>query len=240
MRIKKKRISDFTSIIGNVAQTSHYQVFFDGLSGDLLAHLSAKGVNRRFIGENAGLLCSTAILPGSTLATSDITGNFTGVTERFVHTRQFDTMSLEFYVDKEYKMIKFMEHWMEYITNGSGENKSNVGYHYRMKYPRETSSGYKADKTKIVKFDRDYKNQIEYTFFGMFPKSLNTTSIQYGNSDALKMSVTFNYERYIAGRETSISRRRNISENTIPSKKGIITGSLISDDGQSVPINFAN
>ena len=218
MRIKKKRISDFTSIIGNVAQTSHYQVFFDGLSGDLLAHLSSKGVNRRFIGENAGLLCSTAILPGSTLATSDIIGNFTGVTERFVHTRQFDTMSLEFYVDKEYKMIKFIEHWMEYITNGSGENKSEVGYHYRMKYPREPRSGYKCDKTKIVKFDRDYKNQIEYTFFGMFPKSLNTTSVQYGNSDALKISVTFNYERYISGRESSISRKTNISENTIPSK----------------------
>ena len=218
MRIKKKRISDFTSIIGNVAQTSHYQVFFDGLSGDLLAHLSSKGVNRRFIGENAGLLCSTAILPGSTLATSDIIGNFTGVTERFVHTRQFDTMSLEFYVDKEYKMIKFMEHWMEYITNGSGENKSNVGYHYRMKYPREPRSGYKADKTKIVKFDRDYKNQIEYTFFGMFPIGLNSTPVQYGNSDALRMDVTFNYERYIAGRETSISRRRGANENNIPSK----------------------
>jgi hypothetical protein len=217
MRIKKKRISDFTSIIGNVAQTSHYQVFFDGLSSGLLSHLSSKGVNRRFIGENAGLLCSTAILPGSSLATSDIAGNFTGVTEKFVHTRQFDTMSLEFYVDKEYKMIKFIEHWMEYITNGSGENKSDVGYHYRMKYPREPRSGYKSDKTKIVKFDRDYKNQIEYTFFGMFPRGLNSTSVQYGNSDALKMSVTFNYERYIAGRETSISRKTNVSENTIPS-----------------------
>ena len=218
MRIKKKRISDFTSIIGNVAQTSHYQVFFDGLSGDLLAHLSSKGVNRRFIGENTGLLCSTAMLPGSNLSTASITGNFTGVTEKFVHTRMFDQMSLQFYVDKEYKMIKFMEHWMEYITSGSGENKSNLGYHYRMKYPRENRSGYKSDKTKIVKFDRDYKNQIEYTFFGMFPSALNSTSIQYGNSDALKMSVTFNYERYIAGRETSISRKTNISENNIPSK----------------------
>ena len=218
MRIKKKRISDFTSIIGNVAQTSHYQVFFDGLSGDLLAHLSSKGVNRRFIGENAGLLCSTAMLPGSNLSTASITGNFTGVTEKFVHTRMFDQMSLQFYVDKEYKMIKFMEHWMEYITNGSGENKSNVGYHYRMKYPREPRSGYKCDKTKIVKFDRDYKNQIEYTFFGMFPLGLSSTAVQYGTSDALKMSVTFNYERYIAGRETSISRRRGANENNIPSK----------------------
>ena len=108
--------------------------------------------------------------------------------------------------------------WLDAALNYLQENKSEVGYHYRMKYPREPRSGYKCDKTKIVKFDRDYKNQIEYTFFRMFPSALNSTSIQYGNSDALKMSVTFNYERYIAGRETSISRKTNISENNIPSK----------------------
>ena len=52
----------------------------------------------------------------------------------------------------------------------------------------------------------------------MFPSCFFYTSVQYGNSDALKMSVTFNYERYIAGRETSISKRRGANENNIPSK----------------------
>ena len=109
--VRPKKISEFKPLLTNVAQTSHYQVFFDGLSPDLFTFLGQKNVDRRFITENSGLLCSAASIPGSALATSDIFGNFTGVQEKFAHTRIFSEMSLEFYVDKDYKMIKFFEHW---------------------------------------------------------------------------------------------------------------------------------
>ena len=111
--VRPKKISEFKPLLTNVAQTSHYQVFFDGLSPDLFTFLGQKNVDRRFIIENSGLLCSAASIPGSALATSDIFGNFTGVQEKFAHTRIFSEMSLEFYVDKDYKMIKFFEHWMD-------------------------------------------------------------------------------------------------------------------------------
>jgi hypothetical protein len=195
-------------------------VFFDGLSSDLFSFLGKKGVNSRFITENAGLLCSSASIPGSSLGTSDIFGNFTGVQEKFAHSRIFTELGLEFYVDKDYKMIKFIEHWMEYITSGSEKNqnssfnKTNEGYFYRMRYPRGTS-GYKCDKTKIVKFNIDYRSEVEYTFFGLFPINFSSTPVQYGGSDVLKMNVTFNYERYIAGEQTSLSYTRNIFENFI-------------------------
>ena len=201
-----------------MAQTSHYQVFFDGLSSDLFTFLGQKNVVRRFITENSGLLCSAASIPGSALATSDIFGNFTGVQEKFAHTRIFSEMSLEFYVDKDYKMIKFFEHWMDYISSGSEKrritsfSKASPGYFYRMRYPKG-NSGYKCDKTKIVKFNVDYKKEIEYTFIGMFPINLASTPVQYGNSDVLKVNCTFNYERYIAGESTNLSIRRGMSEN---------------------------
>ena len=83
--VSPKKISDFKPILTNVAQTSHYQVFFDGLSPDLFTFLGQKNVDRRFITENSGLLCSSASIPGSALATSDIFGNFTGVQEKFAH-----------------------------------------------------------------------------------------------------------------------------------------------------------
>ena len=136
----KRKISDFTSIIGNVAQTNHYQVFFDGLSPNLMSHLNSKGVNRRFVIEDAGLLCSQASIPGSSIADIPIKGNFQGVTEYFAHTRIFTSLPLTFYVDKDYKMMKFIEHWMEYITDGSQEDKSDPGYFYRMRYPRDATS----------------------------------------------------------------------------------------------------
>ena len=215
----KKKISDFVSVIGNVAQTSHYQVYFDGLSLKLMSHLNSKGVNKRFIIEDAGLLCNQASIPGSSIATSDINGNFTGVQEKFAHTRIFTELSLEFYVDKDYKMIKFFEHWIDYIANGSEKTSPNVrkddpGYFYRMRYPRESSSGYKCDKTKIVKFNIDYRSEIEYTFFGLFPINFSSTPVQYGNSDVLRTNVTFSYERYIAGKQTSLSYNKKKSENT--------------------------
>ena len=196
--VRPKKISEFKPLLTNVAQTSHYQVFFDGLSPELFTFLGEKNVDRRFITENSGLLCSAASIPGSALATSE--------------------MSLEFYVDKDYKMIKFFEHWMDYISSGSEKrritsfSKASPGYFYRMRYPKG-NSGYKCDKTKIVKFNVDYQKEIEYTFVGMFPINLASTPVQYGNSDVLKVNCTFNYERYIAGESTNLSIRRGTSEN---------------------------
>ena len=216
--VRPKKISEFKPLLTNVAQTSHYQVFFDGLSPELFTFLGQKNVDRRFITENSGLLCSAASRPGSALATSDIFGNFTGVQEKFAHTRVFSEMSLEFYVDKDYKMIKFFEHWMDYISSGSEKrritsfSKASPGYFYRMRYPKG-NSGYKCDKTKIVKFNVDYQKEIEYTFICMFPINLASTPVQYGNSDVLKVNCTFNYERYIAGESTNLSIRRGMSEN---------------------------
>ena len=215
--VRPKKIADIKPILTNVAQTSHYQVFFDGLTSDLFTFLGSKGVNRRFITENAGLLCNQASIPGSSLATTDIFGNFTGVQEKFAHTRIFTELSLDFYVDKDYKMIKFFEHWIDYVATGSEKaspavRKDNLGYFYRMRYPRGTS-GYKCDKTKIVKFNVDYRSEIEYTFFGLFPINFSSTPVQYGSSDVLRTNVTFSYERYIAGEETSLSFNRKKSEN---------------------------
>jgi len=216
--VRPKKIADIKPILTNVAQTSHYQVFFDGLSRDLFQFLGTKGVNRRFITENAGLLCNQASIPGSSLATTDIFGNFTGVQEKFAHTRIFTELSLDFYVDKDYKMIKFFEHWIDYVATGSEKSptsslkKTDLGYFYRMRYPRG-SAGYKCDKTKIIKFNVDYRSEIEYTFFGLFPINFSSTPVQYGSSDVLRTNVTFSYERYIAGEETSLSFNRKKSEN---------------------------
>ena len=216
--VSPKKISEFKPILTNVAQTSHYQVFFDGLSPSLFSFLGNKNVDRRFITDNSGLLCSSASIPGSALATSDIFGNFTGVQEKFAHTRIFSEMSLEFYVDKDYKMIKFFEHWMDYISSGSEKrritsfSKASPGYFYRMRYPRG-DSGYKCDKTKIVKFNIDYQKEIEYTFIGMFPINFASTPVQYGSSDVLRCNVTFNYESYVAGESTNLSIAKGVSEN---------------------------
>ena len=234
MTVSKKRITDYVSTIAHVAQTSHYQVFFGGLSNELTSFLGTKEVDNRFINEESGLRCSNASIPGSSLATASIAGNYMGVQEKMVHSRIFTEMSLEFYVDRDYKIIKFFEFWMDYITNGSEKGnvrKSDAGYFYRMKYPRDSESGYKCDKIKIIKFEPSHGKELEYTFYGAFPINFSSTPVQYGSSDVLRANVTFNYERYIAGKETSKSKQTNTNENnsstvsmsTIDQVTGIIT-----------------
>jgi hypothetical protein len=206
---RPRKISDFKPLLTNLAQTSHYQVIFGGLPAGLLDHLLYRGIDLRFIGESAGLLCSSAVLPGSSFATTDIVGNFTGVTEKMVHTRQFTQIDLEFYVDSGYRSLKFLEHWMEYIASGSGVSPYQPGYFFRMRYPDQ----YKTNQTRIIKFDRDYNREIEYVFYGLFPISLNSVSVNYGTSDILKATASFNFERYVSGKAYSFDIYNDIDNN---------------------------
>lgn len=204
-----KKISEFKPLVSRVAQTSHYEVMFGGLHKNLYDYLSKRGVDKNFITREAGILCSSASLPGSLLGTADITGNRMGISEKMVHTRIYTDLQLEFYVDDDYKMMKFFEHWMEFASGGSDVSQNNAGYFYRMRFPNE----YKCDETKIVKFDRTYKQEIEYTFRRMFPINLSSVPVSYDSSNVLKVSATFNYERYIAGKAKSLNEKRGDNSN---------------------------
>ncbi len=209
-----KKISQIKPLISNVALTSNYLVQFGGFTPKLMTYLKQRGMDSRFLGEEIGLLCSRGSLPGSSFATADIIGNFQGVTERMIHTRQFVQMDLDFYVDNEYRALKFLEHWMEFASSGSttgldAQDPVKRGYYFRMRYPDE----YKCDYTKIVKFEKDYKRYIEYRFIGLFPISLNATTVSYEGSQILKATASFNYERYIAGQSYSINYATGTDNN---------------------------
>ena len=207
--VRPRRISDFKPRLTNLAQTSHYQVQFGGLPTLLRKHLNVRGIDYRFLTETSGLLCNKASLPGSRLTTAQITGNFMGVTENMAHKRIFSPLQLEFYVDNEYKTMKFLEHWIEFIANGSGETQSQAGYYHRMEYPND----YKTYQTKITKFDRDYQYELEYTFYGLFPYDLVSTQVAYQSSDILKATCSFYYDRYVCGKFDSYSVHRGTSNN---------------------------
>ena len=211
--VKPRRIADFKPSLTNLAQTSHYQVIFGGLPTGLRQHLNVRDIDYRFITETSGLLCNRAVLPGAAMATADIRGNYTGVVEKMAHTKVFTDINLEFYVDSEYKSLKFFEHWLEFIAKGSGEDQSRKDYYFRMEYPDD----YKTYQTKIIKFDRDYNEEMIYNFYGLFPKALNSTPVKYEGSEALKATVLFTFDRYSAGKYSSYDRYRgrhnNIKEN---------------------------
>ena len=223
--VRPRRISDFNPTFTNLAQTSHYQVIFGGLPLGVRQHLNVREVNYRFITETSGLLCSNAVLPGAALATAQVVGNYAGVTENMAHTKIFNKINLEFYVDNQYKSLKFLEHWIEFIANGSGEDQSRKDYFFRMEYPDD----YKAYQTKIIKFDRDYKEEMINNFYGMFPQQLNSIPVKYEGSQVLKATATFMFDRYSAGRFSSYDRYRG-NYNNLKANKSKPEGVAESND----------
>ena len=210
---RPRRISDFKPTLTKLAQTSHYEVRFGRAVGGLGNYLRKRGVDKRFIAGEMGLLCNQASLPGSQLATANITGAYTGIPEKFAHSRIYVPITLNFYVDDDYKVIKFLEHWMEYTAGGTHAPGGRIGpitqsksnYYVRMQYPDD----YRMEETKIMKFERDYSNNLEYTFFNLFPQNLGAIQVGYDASKILTASCTFEYTRYVCGPISNISKYRS-------------------------------
>jgi hypothetical protein len=200
----KLSISEIKSNLLNLAQTSVYQVKLSP-TADVQSFLSQEGRNFSYLlnGESIELLCSDTNLPGSSLATHEVTNDYPGVTEKFAYRRIYDeTIDFTFYVDKNYRVVEFLDGWINYIT-GQGTTFSNYKYvsryiYYRMNY----SNLYKTDNLYITKFEKDNKNSMTYQFIGAFPINVVSMPVSYEASSILKCTASFSYIRYIRTRSS--------------------------------------
>lgn len=195
-------------LFGNLAQTNHYQVDFSSLTTfggkGLLGYIEDKfGVNLDFISRSSGLLCSEASLPGTSLATAEVKDNFMGISQEFAHTRLYTDFDFTFYVDNDYNNLRFFEGWIDFISSGSeilgplgdGALPSKSNYYRRMRYP----DSYKCQTISITKFEKNFGPRMTYSFMNAFPKLISAVPVSYGGADILKVSVSFNYDRYVVG-----------------------------------------
>jgi len=216
------RTDDLKSRILHVAQTSVYQVKLQPPQ-PVIDFINAPGrdVNYRSDGENIELMCSETNLPGSSLATHDVTNDYPGVTEKMAYRRIYDeTIDFTFMVDRNYKVVEFLDGWMNYVT-GQGstftrDEYANGNVHYEMNYP----SSYKTDNLYITKWEKDNSSSsMTYQFIGAFPLSIVSMPVSYEGSSVLKCSASFSYMRYIrkrsaAGQAGSTAGRQLILQRT--------------------------
>ena len=84
-----------------------------------------------------------------------------------------------------------------------------------MAYPDE----YKSNDTRIVKFEANHFQFLEYRFIGMFPISLNSTRVSYQNSQVLKATASFSFDRYVCGESSSLARALGLDLNNRSGKR---------------------
>ena len=198
VRPARLSVSDIKSRLLNVAQTSHYRLT-----------LSVPAAVRARVGDltdldldNIALLCSDANLPGSSLATHDVTNDYQGVTEKMAYRRIYDdTLGLTFYVDRNYYVISLFERWIDHISGNTHPTRFKSPYiNSRVAYPKT----YKSD-IFVTKFEKDHmspeskvrKNILEYSFIQAFPRDITAIPVSYEGSQVLKCSVSFSFIRYV-------------------------------------------
>ena len=185
-------------LMGPLAQTNHFLVTLSSLTPEVESYIqqySDASDFRRFLAERGGILCSDASLPTTSYATAEVKDNFMGIPQQYAHTRVYTDIDFTFYVDENYTLLKIFEGWMEYISSGSNRlmEQQTKSYYRRMRYP----DSYKCNTLYINKFEKNFKRTIRYQFINVFPKSMSSVPVSYGPADILKVTVSFNYDRYI-------------------------------------------
>ena len=205
--LKHYKTSELISKFGRLAQTSQYYVLISPKTITPSGQEKSFKFDNLFAGESLGMYCNEAVLPGNSLATTEMTTDFPGVSQKFPYRKIFNDLQLSFYVDSSYDVIKFFESWMSYIASpyGWGEGlyeQSGMKGSYRFNYP----DNYKCD-IFIAKFNKDnsFNNKISYRFINSFPVDITSMPVSYESSEILKCTISFAYDRYVFDRTGKLS-----------------------------------
>ena len=203
---RPRTISEVKSKLLSPALTSHYELYMNlPNSSDFNSVMQANGINYAISQDNIQLACSEATLPGSSLATHEITGDYTGVTERHAYRRIYDDrIDLTFYVDTNYTVIRFFETWIKYIVSESISPGSDgrlglrsPNYFYTVRYPQEYQTEFSITKFEKTGYNNFYNgSKLVYTFMKAYPISITSMPVSYETSSLLKCTISFNYTRY--------------------------------------------
>jgi len=213
---KSKSIQDIKTNLLNPALTSLYYVTVSKPYGkpdsksNKVDEFFQKNLRNSINQEKLNLMCCEATLPGSNLATLELTNDRTGVTERHAYRRVYDDrIDLTFYVDtQDYLPILYFETWMKYISQESIAPDAtkgttiNANYFYSFQYP---DSYMDPQGLTVTKFEKSSLGGVKgkaggtlkYTFIRSFPVSINSMPVSYDSSSLLKCTVSMSYIRYI-------------------------------------------
>ena len=198
--IFQKSVRDIQTSVGRPSFDTQFQVVFsfgnyqrwlEDVGGDI-SRARTSGLDFK---EKMSIMCTEAELPGTTFQTSLAVGHHQGIQEEFPNLRTFPPLNLTFYLDADHVILEVLETWMTFI-NPIQNNKRNFNAYSRFSYPED----YK-EIMHITKFERDAfqnnKSRISsYEFVNVFPKNMTSMRVAYGETNVLRLSVTFVYDRF--------------------------------------------
>lgn len=135
------------------------------------------------------LLCESVSLPSMNIATQ---GSRTfGEQREIPYDRNFESLNMTFYVDKNMEVKDFFNSWMHAIINPVSRT---ISY-----YDNYTTS------LLVTVYDLKDKAVYDVGIYEAYPKSVGQIQLDNNSKDIMKLNVTFNYKYHLGARIDTVS-----------------------------------
>ena len=202
--------------------------FSFGKSDRWLGSVNKNRTQSRGFKKKMSLLCTQAEIPGTSFVPSTAVGHHQGIQEEFPNLRNFPPLNLVFYCDADQVIIQVLESWMSYINpiftdleTSRAYSRFNYPEDYKedisiTKFERDsfiTGRGRGSFGTDIRGRDFDdpdafnqgltkeisYKSHYaQFKFKNVWPSNLTSMRVAYGDSNVLRCTVQFAYDRFFS------------------------------------------
>lgn len=203
-----KTASATETLIGNegILNLSLTSVFAVDIKAARIAQLLGFNTSQT---QTISLLAYEAVLPGSSYEIGQVFGDRQGVTEQYPTKRVYPPVDVSFYIKNDYEVLRFFDGWMNLVSPLNGNQLIPSSY-FKFNYP----DVYECD-INIVKFERQFRPKEQrlsakatdggindprtytYTLKNAFPSSIISAPVSYNQSDILRTTITFNYNRFV-------------------------------------------
>lgn len=209
---------ELRSILLNLSLTSIYSIEIKDVKS-IWDQMTTREVN---------ILAYEAVLPGTSFELGQVFGDKQGITEAYPTKRVYPPIDVSFYIKTDYKIVTFFEKWMEKMSPLIGDIADSTSY-YKFNYP----STYEKN-INIVKYEKDARpkgerlnkrfdegtrnnpRSVTYSLLNAYPTNIISIPVSYDQSNILKTTVTFNYDRYIIQNNKGKSGSSSV---TVPESK---------------------
>ena len=228
-QIFQDRIDSIKDSVARPSLDTFYQVDFSFGKQSIWLRGNRPGLKRTQgldFTKKMSLLCTQAEIPGTKFSETTTIGHHQGIQESFPNLRNFPPLNLTFYCDADHVILEVLESWMTYINPVfTGLRNSNA--YTRFNYPetyKETIhiSKFERDTFTSRAVNRTYRSNItSYEFVNVWPADLTSMRVAYGDSNVLRCSVQFAYDRFFTSFNYADMRSQviNTPQNIVNSKE---------------------
>ena len=184
-------ISEFKNrTVASFARPTLYQVQITPPPG-----FGAKKITNHTI-QPLNLNCYNAQIPGISMATTDKDIGYRSV----AYQKLYDDVLLSFYCNENFTELKFMQDWMNLISN-----PINNRFEYYNQY---------ASDIDIIHLGRNNERTLMTTLHEAYPKKIDPMQLDYGSNDIMRMTVNFTYRYYtqVWGEEVPVIEKKAEAE----------------------------